>query len=395
LERLGRRVDSVVQPLSVCMLWCHNKGSALSDMVFQARTTLEQVEQFLETCAHADQSTQTKPYTDAEMIERLKECLDDISFVLQSLTMAMTTLSMLQQSSNVIAPTSPSALMRASNRLREMYGQGGDVLIVTGKLFKQHCRRMESTAAPPDVVLGDGNDDSAASRPASSTSDSNWESIDYPTLYNSTAPNASLVDDIKFAHATAAAAAAATVGATSSPVHVHEPKAQHSSLTDTTWELVFQSAALKLHSSPSKRLYELHIDSLDSKQSGAAQMTRFVLTERLGWHTTTAKQLGLATNTTSIASSVWRDDFAMVWHHEESNCDYAFVLDSVQSDVELRPIDVSYVVKLAHYDNDQISAHKDDNSVSSSLSAPPHVYASDEELWALLRSDMMQTPQHT
>lgn len=311
LTRLERRLCAVEQPLSVCVLWCRDKGSAVSDIVHQVYSLVRQVEKFViswgsESSGVATQESRAK---DAEkLVTRISGFLNELEFGISALNLALSIVQV--QSSrgeSTSSSFSSSALLRASGRVREMHGVGGDVALLQGVLYSK----------------------------------------------------------------------------------------------TSTWNLVLQECAFKIHHNSHRHLFELHIDSSAAISSDApinecSQHIKFELCQEMRLVMTGVKDFGvdfpLEFNEDQRISFSWiqldenqtQTQFVFVMHgglfcDEDGETDEALLTSFTNG--QFRPLDVAYTAQLCIFENIK-SLRRDGRT----LSLPFHILASDEELQALLNS---------
>ncbi len=150
LERLCRRVQALAQPLQFCWLWSQNKGSSVSESVYHGRRLLCQVDAFVREWAEAEKK-RGRGQADAQAtVTQLREFLSELDFCVNTLCLSMhiVNAAALQQRERDAA-VSPASLLRASRRVCEMHGSGGDVVVIEGWLFE---RRLDGN---PDAKVQD------------------------------------------------------------------------------------------------------------------------------------------------------------------------------------------------------------------------------------------------
>uniref|UniRef100_A0A0G4HPG3 Uncharacterized protein n=1 Tax=Chromera velia CCMP2878 TaxID=1169474 RepID=A0A0G4HPG3_9ALVE len=166
LVAIQKRVSSLVPLLNLCVLWCRRRGSVLKGVVMSVSETLQEVSEFLDrfqssrpatvysSCGFTVAASQLKgPWASAsdggaQYDDRFSDHLDylirELDFACQSLNTALSFLQLQTQrggdqerregGTEVEIPISPAALLRASSRLQEMLGRGGDVCLCAGVL---------------------------------------------------------------------------------------------------------------------------------------------------------------------------------------------------------------------------------------------------------------------
>eukprot|EP00743_Colponemidia_sp_Colp-15_P007168 GILK01007737.1.p1 GENE.GILK01007737.1~~GILK01007737.1.p1 ORF type:complete len:608 (-),score=136.81 GILK01007737.1:474-2297(-) len=131
LESLQRRVDCLLQPLNYCVLWARDKDSCAQSVIGSTRQLLQQVCDFV----HQNANKNLKERADEDFSAQLDHFLQELHFSCISMNMV---LHMIQVNSHPpsVHAISPAALLRASHRLQEMCGKGGDVTLSTGSLYR-------------------------------------------------------------------------------------------------------------------------------------------------------------------------------------------------------------------------------------------------------------------
>lgn len=148
---LQKRVECLVSPLNFLLLWSKNRDSCVQQVVLSAQELLFDVCSFVERFAPQEMSprarskaTNKEPCIDSD---RLDYYLRELDFACASVTMALTIAQVAEVQPTLGARSagalprhdsvSLSALLRASRRIQEMHGRGGDLCAFTGCLYSQ------------------------------------------------------------------------------------------------------------------------------------------------------------------------------------------------------------------------------------------------------------------
>lgn len=162
LQILSRRVTVIAKPLNYLLLWSQQYGSAVAETVHQCKGALRQVYAFLAQCS----KNKTLLTNSEQMVPVLDQHIRELEFSVSSLTLAMQIVqsSSLPQHSalstppeeektdsaaRAARPISASSLLRASKRIGIMHGKDGDVCDAYGKLYQMSASRSSSGTAAP------------------------------------------------------------------------------------------------------------------------------------------------------------------------------------------------------------------------------------------------------
>eukprot|EP00475_Leptophrys_vorax_P021942 TRINITY_DN2981_c0_g1_i1.p1 TRINITY_DN2981_c0_g1~~TRINITY_DN2981_c0_g1_i1.p1 ORF type:complete len:400 (-),score=96.78 TRINITY_DN2981_c0_g1_i1:24-1223(-) len=351
LERLQRRMDALQQPLSFCLMWCHDKGSCVSDVVFQARDVLQQAEAFIVSsnneareklvktgsanvggsaaaaasgssgsgAASSSASTALSAYLDG-MVVKLEAFLVELEFAMSALNLALNVINASRGYQQMNDKISNSALLRASGRIRDMHNMSGDLTFDCGMLLQRNFSSKGANETPQ-------------------------------------------------------------------------------------WTKAYDEAALKVFHNLTKNSYELHLDRLTPLpvdetplvSGSSSSRMKFDLDSSVAFVFTNCQELeitsfeedeksGLAQTSVDKGGAVfsWIDksqgtrQFGFVLSNRGSVRDESW--SSSFSTGDFRPVDVAYTIQLCIYENLKAAGTDKRSSV------PFHVKASDEELWALFSS---------
>ena len=135
LERLGHRVEALTPSLTFALAWSSDKGSAVGDVAFQAKTELFRVESFIHQCLR--QQGQVKLLDRDWLIRQLQGHLKELEFCIQAVNLSVSLINASRPYQPQSSVVSASALLRASDRLQSMHDTGGDVTCSFGALFVQ------------------------------------------------------------------------------------------------------------------------------------------------------------------------------------------------------------------------------------------------------------------
>ena len=133
LEQLVHRVDALTPALHFALAWSSDKGSAVSDVVFQAKAELFRVEQFIALCGR--QQGQVKLLDREWLIRHLHLHLRELEFSISAVNLAVSLVNASRPTQPSAAVLSTSALLRASDRLHSMTDTAGDVTCSYGALY--------------------------------------------------------------------------------------------------------------------------------------------------------------------------------------------------------------------------------------------------------------------
>ena len=144
LEQLVHRVDALTPALHYALAWSSDKGSAVSDVVFQAKAELFRVEQFIAMCGR--QQGQVKLLDREWLIRHLHLHLRELEFSLSAVNLAVSLINASRPTQPQAAVLSTSALLRASDRLHSMTDTAGDVTCSFGALYMLRTHQHHSAA---------------------------------------------------------------------------------------------------------------------------------------------------------------------------------------------------------------------------------------------------------
>lgn len=155
LEKLGRRLDALSQPLQFCMSWCQDKGSCISDSVYQAKRIQGEIDDFIQNLKGI-----TKVSDHDKVYEMINEHIRELDFAFNSLNLSLNVIiasrtsipngsSVVPQSGSGEFKISPSSLLCASSRIRDMYEIGGDVCIASGLYLTRKTVQNERLTPGP------------------------------------------------------------------------------------------------------------------------------------------------------------------------------------------------------------------------------------------------------
>ncbi len=153
LVAVHRRVECLIQPLNFCVLWAKDQDSCIQPMIHYAYDLVQSVTDFLDKVKFT--TDELDPFTrvlDMESSQKVDYFLRELEFGCNSVSLAVSiTKSSVNQCASESGRISPSALLKASARILEMSHRSGDLLAMSGTLF----RRSEQGWKPEkgDTVL--------------------------------------------------------------------------------------------------------------------------------------------------------------------------------------------------------------------------------------------------
>ena len=136
LVAIHKRVECLVQPLNFCVVWAKEKDSCIHPILQYAYDLLHSVTDFLDKVKFTTE--ELDPFTrvlDTESSKRVDHFLRELEFASNSVSLAVSVTRMF--STNNGGQISPSALLKASARIREMANQSGDLFAISGTLYKR------------------------------------------------------------------------------------------------------------------------------------------------------------------------------------------------------------------------------------------------------------------
>jgi len=130
---LQKRVECLVQPLNYLLQWSAGTNTAVQPVIIHAHQLLLSVCDYM---AKTTSAGSTKSQQRLEVLKRdCKQYLKELDFACQSVQLALTISQIESRDAKFTgAPLSPSALLKASRRIEEMYNKGGDVCVCEGRL---------------------------------------------------------------------------------------------------------------------------------------------------------------------------------------------------------------------------------------------------------------------
>jgi len=130
---LQKRVECLVQPLNYLLQWSAGTNTAVQPVIIHAHQLL------LAVCDYMAKTTSGNTPKSQQKMEILKrDCkhyLRELDFACQSVQLALTISQIESRDTKFTGSTlSPSAVLKASRRIEEMYNKGGDVCVCEGRL---------------------------------------------------------------------------------------------------------------------------------------------------------------------------------------------------------------------------------------------------------------------
>ena len=136
LVSVHKRVECLIQPLNFCVVWSKDKDSCIRPIIQYAFDLVQSVTEFIDKIKFT--TDELDPFTrvlDTESSKRVDHVLKELEFASNSVSLAVsiTRVFSFQGARHI----SPSALLKASTRIREMANQSGDLFAISGILYKR------------------------------------------------------------------------------------------------------------------------------------------------------------------------------------------------------------------------------------------------------------------
>lgn len=127
---LQQRVECLVQPLNYLLLWSSGSNTAVQQVVTNAHQLLLSVCEFITKATKGSSAAMSPDKLQREFQHYFRE----LDFMVQAVQLAISVSQIQNTSAKSQSTISPSALIKASHRVAEMYNKGGDMCVCEGKL---------------------------------------------------------------------------------------------------------------------------------------------------------------------------------------------------------------------------------------------------------------------
>ena len=138
LVAIHKRVECLIQPLNFCVIWSKDRDSCIRATVQYAYDLVQSVTDFLDKVKFT--TDELDPFIrviDPDSSKKVDHFLKELEFACSSVGLAVSITRLL--SSPDERQVSPSALLKASMRIREMSNHSGDLFAISGTLYKREC----------------------------------------------------------------------------------------------------------------------------------------------------------------------------------------------------------------------------------------------------------------